>query len=116
MKISADKKQNQTNLLQEFYKAQEKEFVTNMEMELEHKTGKIIYEPTWQMYRNELTDIHAVSSETVLDCPTYVKLDVTFCSSVDTKKLHKIAKYASEKYGCKSSIVNNKISFFGFDS
>lgn len=115
MKNNSSKAERQLAILDELYDAQEKEYVIYLELELEKLDSKIIYEPIWQMYRNnELAETTQVVKENLKDCPNYSKLRATFCSTVDQKKLNKIAKYASMKYSCKYIISENRITFFEF--
>lgn len=112
----SNKKKRQLEILRELREAQQKDFISLIEIELAEDAAKIIYEPDWNMYRNNDLD-HMVSvypGDKLDETPSYVKLFVTFSVSVSKEHIDKISKYASKKYGCDFLVLGNRITFFGF--
>lgn len=117
MKSSEDKKNRQTDVISELCKAQQRGFVVQIEVELQEKYGKIVYEPRWQMYRNnESGDTARITEpDDLKDLPAYLRLLVTFNSTVTEKSIGKISKYVCKRYLCRSEVLGaNKIAFFEF--
>jgi hypothetical protein len=117
MKNNLDKKIRQTDIVSEFCQAQQKGFVLQIEIELHDKYGKIVYEPMWQMYRNneanEPTSI--TQADDLKNLPAYIRLLVTFDSTVNQASINKIVKYVCARYKCRSELLSgNKIVFFEF--
>lgn len=117
MKSNANKKSRQTDIVSEFCAAQQKGFVIQIEVELQEKYGKIVYEPRWQMYRNnELMEPTCITqADELKDLPTYLRLYVTFNSTVTEKSINRISNYVCKNYFCQTQkLTGNKIVFFDF--
>ena len=117
MKSSLDKQQRQGGIISELCQAQQKGFVVQIEVELQERYGKIVYEPRWQMYRNNEVDDPTCITEPddLKDLPGYLRVLVTFNSTVTERSIGRISKYVCERYKCRSQLLTgNKIAFFEF--
>jgi hypothetical protein len=117
MKSNPDKQTRQSGVISELCQAQQKGFVLQIEVELQEKYGKIVYEPRWQMYRNnEANDPTPITEpDDLKDLPSYLRVLVTFNSTVTEKSIGRISKYVCQRYKCRSELLKgNKIAFFEF--
>lgn len=107
----------QKTMLDEFARAQQSGFVIKIDMELEPGNGKIIYEPSAVMYRNNEYDgevEHKTYTEDLKDLPHFSTLHVHFSDLATKQSIEKIEKYVTEKYRCKCTRDKTKMSLSDF--
>lgn len=113
-----EKHSRQKKIISELMKARENGFIDHIDVVLEEKSVKVIYDPDATMFKHEWTDTKPLTevseSKDLDDLPNYKSLYVTFSSSVLQKTIQKIAEYVSTTYQCKHNIYKSRVDFFEF--
>ena len=113
-----DRINRQKQIISELLKARDNGFIDRIDVVLEEKSARIIYDPDAAMFKNEWSDIQMLNDPSHVndleELPNYKSLYVIFSSNVLQKTVQKIADYVSNTYQCKHTIHQLRVDFFEF--